>query len=50
MTDVVARKDVSGSDREIPKIDNLRPAHQKEDPSNEPPGEMREQSLRDLLG
>jgi hypothetical protein len=49
MTDMIARENESGPSRQIPKIDNLRPAHQKEEASNQPPAEMREQSLRYLL-
>jgi hypothetical protein len=49
MTDVIARKNESGPSREIPKIDHLRSAHQREGASNQPPGEMREQSLHRLL-
>ncbi len=42
MTDMIAGKNVSGSGRDIPEVDNLRPAHQKENTSNQPPAEMRE--------
>ena len=45
MTDMIAGQDIPGAGREFPKIDNLCPAHQEEDPSNQPPAEMREQSL-----
>ena len=49
MTDMIARKNESAPSREIPKIDNLRSAHQRKGASNQPPAEMREQSLRYLL-
>ena len=42
MTDMVAGKDISGAGRKIPKVDNLRPANQGEDPANQPTGELRE--------
>jgi hypothetical protein len=50
MTDMIAGKDVSGSSREISKVDNLSPAHQKENASNQPPAEMGEQSLGNMFG
>ena len=45
MTDMIAGQDIPGTGGEFPKIDDLCPAHQEEDPSNQPPAEMREQSL-----
>ena len=50
MTDMIAGQDIPGTGREFPKIDNLCPAHQEEDPSNQPPAEMREQSLSSKHG
>jgi hypothetical protein len=46
MTDMIARKDVSGSGREAPKVKDSRPAYKQEDPSDQPPADIREQSLR----
>jgi hypothetical protein len=45
MTDMIAGQDIPGAGREFSKIDNLCPADQEEAPSNQPPAEMREQSL-----
>ncbi len=42
MTNMIAGKNVSRSGRHVPEVDNLRPAYQKENASNEPPAEMRE--------
>ena len=42
MTDMIARQNISGAGRRIPEVDDLRPAHQREDSSNQPPAEMRE--------
>ena len=50
MTDMIAGQDIPGAGREFPKIDNLCPADQEEDPSNQPPAEMREQSLSSKHG
>ena len=50
MTDMIAGQDIPGTSREFPKIDDLCPAHQEEDPSNQPPAEMREQSLSSKHG
>jgi hypothetical protein len=46
MADMIAGQDIAGAGREIPEIDDLCPAHQEEDPSNQPPGEMGEKSSR----
>ena len=50
MTDMIARQNISGPDGRIPEVNNLRPANQKEDSSNQPPAEMREKSLHVGLG
>ena len=50
MTDVIACKDISGGGREIPKVDNLCPADQKENASNQPPAEMREEAFGSVQG
>ncbi len=49
MTDMIAGEDVPGSNRNFAKVNNLRPADQEEDPSNQPAAEMREHSLRNVL-
>ena len=49
MTDMVAGKNESGFRRKLSEINNLGPADQKEDPSNQPPAEMREESLRNFF-
>ena len=50
MTDMVAGQNIAGAGRKVPEIDNLCPAYQEEDPSNQPPAEMREQSLSSKHG
>jgi hypothetical protein len=50
MTDMIARKDVSGSAREAPKVIDSRPAYKQEDPSDQPPADIREQPLWHMLG
>ena len=45
MADMIARQNISGPDRGIPEVDDLRPANQREGSSNQPPAEMREKSL-----
>ena len=46
MADMIAGQDIAGASREVPEIDDLCPAHQEEDPSNQPPAEMREKPSR----
>ena len=46
MTDMVAGKDISCSDRYLSEINNLRPADQEKDAPNQPAAQMREHSLR----
>jgi hypothetical protein len=50
MTDMVAGKNESGFGRKLSEINNLGPADQKEDPSNQPPAKVREESLRNFFG
>jgi hypothetical protein len=45
MTNMVAGKDISGTGREISKVDYLRPADQEEDPTNQITGELGEQAF-----
>ena len=45
MADMIARQNISGADGRISEVDDLRPANQREDSSNQPPAEMREKSL-----
>jgi hypothetical protein len=45
MTNMVAGKDISGTCREISKVDYLRPAHQEEDTTNQTTGELGEQAV-----
>jgi hypothetical protein len=45
MTNMVAGKDISGTGREISKVDYLRPAHQEEDPPDQTTGELGEQAV-----
>ena len=49
MTDVIAGEDVPCSDRNLSEINNLRPADQEKDSSNQPAAQMREHSLRNVL-
>jgi hypothetical protein len=44
MTDVITRKNVPTSSRNIPEVNNLRPAHNEKDPPNHPAGKMGEHS------
>ena len=46
MADRIAGQDIAGAGREGTEIDDLCPAHQEEDPSNQPPAEMREKPSR----
>src|ERR1700730_2482932 len=50
MADMVAGQDIAGAGWKVPEIDNLCPAYQEEDPSNQPPAEMGEQSLSSKHG
>jgi hypothetical protein len=50
MTDMIAGQDIPSAGREFSKIDNLCPTDQEEAPSNQPPAEMREQSLSSKHG
>ena len=50
MTDVIAGQNITSTCREIPEVNNPRPANQKENPPNQPPGEMREKTLCKVLG
>lgn len=45
MADMIARQDISGPAGRIPEVDDLGPANQRENSSNQPPAEMREKSL-----
>ena len=45
MTDMIAGEDVPRSHRNFSKVNNLRPADQEEDPSNQPAAKMREQPV-----
>ena len=49
MADVIAGEDVSSPNRKHSEVNDLRPADQGEDPSNQPAGKMREDSLRNVL-
>ena len=49
MADVIAGEDVPCSDRNFSKVNNLRPADQEKDSSNQPAAEVREHSLRNVL-
>jgi len=50
MADMIARQNISGADGRISEVDDLRPANQREDSSNQPPAEMREKPLHVGLG
>ena len=49
MADVIAGEDEPCSDRNFSKVNNLRPAGQEKDSSNQPAAEVREHSLRNVL-
>jgi hypothetical protein len=49
MADMIAGEDVSSPNRKHSEVNDLRPADQGEDPSNQPAGKMREDSLRNVL-